>query len=157
MYFLLIPLRPAKVETWFSVIMLLWRRGGGMIISSLHANICVVVVENSSIRISRIEFHDISSGENIEMESVCRFSSVATSRSERRHSRRSALSVWCVCVFLQGSKIKLRLPSFVTLALPRTRSTPIESFPSLARSSTPGSAGEPSCATSRGKQSYPVA
>ena len=112
MYVLLIPLWPAKAETWFSVMMSLRRRGGGMIISLLHANICVVVVENSSIRMSRIEFHDILTGENFEMESVCRFSSVATSRSERRHSRRSALSVWCVCVSLQGSKIKLCLPSF---------------------------------------------
>ena len=58
------------------------------------ANICVAVVENSSIRMSRMEFHDISSGENFEMESVCRSSSVATWRSERRHCRRSALSVW---------------------------------------------------------------
>ena len=124
-----------------------------MIISLLHANICVVLVENSSIRMSRIEFHDISSGENFEMESVCRFSSVATSRSERRHSRRSALSVWCVCVFLQGSKIKLCLPSFLTLALPRTRSIPIGNFTCLARSSAPGSAGEPSCATRQTKLS----
>ena len=39
------------------------------------------------------------------------------------------------------------LPSSVTLALPRTRSIPVESLPCLARSSAPGSAGEPSCAT----------
>ena len=146
MYVLLIPLWPAKAETWFSVMMSLRRRGRNDY-SLPHANICVVVVENSSIRMSRIEFHDISSGENFEMKTVCRFSSVATSRSERRHSRRSALSVWCVCVCLQGSRIKLCLPSFVTLALPRTRSIPVGSFPCFARSSAPGSAGEPSCAT----------
>ena len=38
-----------------------------MITSLPHANICGAVVEYSSIKMSRMDFHNISSGENFEM------------------------------------------------------------------------------------------
>ena len=53
----------------------------------------MTVVEKRSISMLRIEFHGISSGEDLEIERVCKSSSVATARSERGHSSRTASSI----------------------------------------------------------------
>ena len=81
-------------------------------------------------------------------------SSLVTSSSERKHSKRSVLTVSCVCVCLHGRRISLRLPRLVTLALPRVRSNPVGNFPCLARSSAPGSTGVPSWATRQTRLSF---
>ena len=71
-----------------------------MINSLEHANTCVKVGEKKLIKMMRIEFYDIVSEENFEMDRDRTSSSCVTSNSERRHYRRSALSVWYVCVDL---------------------------------------------------------